>query len=143
MIIASDYPLLNIIWTMLVFVACVVWIWTMFIVLMDVYARSDVSGWGKAGWTLFVIVAPFLGVLTYLVVQGHHLAERRADNARSRQAQFDTYAVGSTGGGAPAAEIAQGKELLDRGAISQAEFDKIKQRALGTDGASRLTPAGS
>jgi hypothetical protein len=143
MTMAADYPLLNVIWTMLVFFGCVIWIWTMFIVLMDVFARSDISGWGKAAWTLFVVVTPLLGVLVYLVAQGHHLAERRTDSRRVAQGQFDEPAAVTPTGTGPAAEIAQGKQLLDRGTISREEFNSIKQRALGTDGAVRVTPAGS
>ncbi|HEU0024836.1 MAG TPA: SHOCT domain-containing protein [Thermoleophilaceae bacterium] len=128
MLIADDYPLLDVIWTMLVFFAWVIWFWILITVLSDLFRRHDVSGWGKAAWTLFVIVLPFLGVLVYLGTQGKGMAERHAKAAQAQQAQVDDY-VRSVAGG-PTGEIAKAKELLDTGAISQAEFDQIKQRAL-------------
>jgi Phospholipase_D-nuclease N-terminal len=67
---ASDYPFLSIFWTMMIFVFWVIWIWLVITVLADVFRRKDLSGWGKAGWTVFVIVLPFLGVLIYLIAHG-------------------------------------------------------------------------
>jgi hypothetical protein len=78
MVIASDYPFLNIFWTMIIFFFWAIWIWMVVTVLVDVFSRKDLSGWGKAGWTVFVIILPFLGVLVYLVSQGTGMAERRA-----------------------------------------------------------------
>jgi hypothetical protein len=115
---ASDYPFLDIFWTMIIFFAWVIWIWTLVAVLVDVFSRSDLSGWGKAGWTFFVIVAPFLGVLIYLIAHGKDMGERRLKEARARA------------GAGGAAEIAQAKQLLDSGAITQAEFDQLKANAL-------------
>jgi hypothetical protein len=128
MYIADDYPLLDVIWTMLVFFAWVIWFWILITVLSDLFRRHDVSGWAKAAWTLFVIVLPFLGVLVYLGTQGKGMAERHAQAAQAQKAQLDDY-VRSVAGGATG-EIAKAKELLDTGAISQAEFDQIKQKAL-------------
>src|SRR5215217_2592377 len=76
--IAADYPFLDVFWTMLVFFGWVIWFWLLITVFADLFRRHDVSGWGKAGWTLFVIVLPFLGVLIYLIAQGRQMAERRA-----------------------------------------------------------------
>ncbi len=78
MVLATTYPFLSIFWTMLVFVFWVLWIWFVITVLIDVFRRTDLSGWGKAGWTVFVIVIPWLGVLVYLITQSAGLAERRA-----------------------------------------------------------------
>ncbi len=76
--IATAYPFLSVFWTMMIFVFWVIWIWLVIVVLIDVFRRSDLSGWGKAGWTVFVIVLPYLGVLIYLISQGTGMAERRA-----------------------------------------------------------------
>ncbi len=76
MAIASSYPFLSVFWTMLIFVFWVIWIWIVISVLIDVFRRHDLSGWGKAGWTVFVIILPFLGVLVYLVAHGTGMAER-------------------------------------------------------------------
>jgi len=128
--VAADYPLLDIFWTMIIFFAWMIWFWMLITVLMDVFSRQDVSGWGKAGWSLFMIVLPFLGVLIYLIAQGKQMSERRAADALNSKAQFDEY-VRSVAGG-PTEQIAKAKELLDSGAIDQAEFDRIKQKALAT-----------
>ena len=130
--IAADYPLLDIIWTMLVFFGWMIWFWMLITVLMDVFGRHDIGGWGKAGWTLIMIVLPFLGVLIYLIAEGKEMAERRASDAMKNKAAFDDYVrtVATDGGAGPASELAKAKELLDSGAIDQAEFDKLKAKAL-------------
>jgi hypothetical protein len=132
MVLASDYPFLDIVGTMLIFFAWVIWFWILIRVLVDVFRRHDISGFGKAAWTLFMIVVPFLGVLIYLIAHGQDMGQRDIEQARAQQAQFDQYVksvAGSEGGGA-AAEIAHAKSLLDSGAITQAEFDALKAKAL-------------
>jgi Short C-terminal domain/Phospholipase_D-nuclease N-terminal len=128
MLIAADYPFLDVLWTMILFFAWVAWIWIVITVLIDLFRRDDIGGWGKAGWVVFVIVLPFLGVLVYLIAQHEGMRERSVREARSEQAAFDQY-VRETAGGS-AAEIAKAKELLEAGTISQAEFDAIKAKAL-------------
>ncbi|MGZ4171549.1 MAG: SHOCT domain-containing protein [Solirubrobacteraceae bacterium] len=129
---ASDYPLLNIIWTMFVFFAFTLWIWLLIVVFSDLFRRHDLSGWGKAGWSLFIIVLPLLGVLVYMIADGKGMAERKAEDYQQAQAQFDQHirSVSGGGGGGAAGEISQAKQLLDAGTITQAEFDQIKARAL-------------
>jgi hypothetical protein len=128
MLIAADYPFLDVLWTMILFFAWVAWIWIVITVLIDLFRRDDIGGWGKAGWVVFVIVLPFLGVLVYLIAQHEGMRERSVREARSEQAALDQY-VRETAGGS-AAEIAKAKELLEAGPISQAEFDAIKAKAL-------------
>jgi hypothetical protein len=134
MVLAADYPFLDIVGTMLIFFAWVIWFWILIRVLIDVFRRDDISGWGKAGWTLFMIVLPFLGVLIYLIAHGKEMGQRDIEAARAQQAQFDDYVksvAGPSGGGdGAAAQIAQAKSLLDSGAITQAEFDRLKAKAL-------------
>src|SRR6476620_3291883 len=112
---------------MFVFFAFVIWVWILFTVLVDVFRRHDISGWGKAGWAIFMIVLPFIGVFTYLIANGQGMAERRAKEASDAQAQFDGYVrnVAGDSGGA-AAEIERAKQLRDSGAITPEEFDKLK-----------------
>ena len=129
MILAADYPFLDVLWTMLVFFGWVIWFWLLITVFSDLFRRHDISGWGKAGWTIFCIVLPFLGVLIYLGTQGKGMAERNIKNVEAAQAEMDQY-VRETASAGPTAEIAKAKQLLDSGAISQAEFDQIKQKAL-------------
>jgi hypothetical protein len=131
MVLAADYPFLDILGTMLIFFAWVIWFWILIRVLVDVFRRHDLSGWSKAGWTLFMIVLPYLGVFIYLVAHGKEMGQRDLEQARANQAQFDDYVknvAGSEGGAA--GEIAKAKELLDSGAITQAEYDSLKSKAL-------------
>ena len=131
MVFAADYPFLNIFWTMIIFFCWVVWIWMMISILSDVFRRRDISGWGKAGWTVFLIVLPFLGALIYLISQSEGMADRNLQQAQAQQAQMDDYvrSVATDGGGA-AAQIEKAKSLLDSGAINQTEFDALKAKAL-------------
>jgi len=128
--IAADYPFLNILWSMIIFFVWVTWIWMMILILSDVFRRRDLSGWGKAGWTFFLIVLPFLGALIYLIAQSDGMAERRAQDVQGQRAQMDDYVRSVAGSGGPAAEIDKAKQLLDSGAINQTEFDAIKAKAL-------------
>jgi hypothetical protein len=126
--LATDYPFLNILWTMVIFFAWVIFIWVAITVLIDVFRRHDAGGWVKAGWVILVIVIPFLGVLLYLIVNHEGMAKRNVKQAETQKAQFDEYVRHTAGGSA--SEIEKAKQLLDSGAISQAEFDQIKQKAL-------------
>jgi hypothetical protein len=128
MVIAADYPFLDVLWSMIIFFTWVVWIWIMIVILTDVFRRRDISGWIKALWVIFLIILPFLGALVYLIVNHDGMAERSAKQAEGQKAQFDDYVRTVAGG--PAAEIEKAKGLLDSGAITQAEFDAIKSKAL-------------
>jgi hypothetical protein len=129
MLIAADYPFLDVFWTMLVFVGWVIWLFLLIRVISDVF-RSGMSGFGKVAWIIFVIVLPFLGVFIYLLVHGDDMGRRDVAQSQAAKESFDDYVrtVAPTGG--PAAEIAKAKELLDSGAITQAEFDAIKAKAV-------------
>jgi hypothetical protein len=131
MVFAADYPFLNIVWTMIIFFAWVCWIWMMISILSDVFRRRDLSGWGKAGWTVFLIVLPFIGALIYLISQSDGMADRNIQRAQVQRAEMDDYvrSVATNGGGA-AAEIEKAKGLLDSGAINESEFDALKAKAL-------------
>jgi hypothetical protein len=133
--LASQYPFLDVMWTLLVIFAWVIWFWLLITVFADLFRRHDASGWKKAAWCIFVIAVPFIGVFAYLIANGHGMNERSAKQAAAQQASMDDYvrsvAGGNgNGGGGAAAEIQQAKGLLDSGAITQAEFDAIKQKAL-------------
>ncbi|HET6866485.1 MAG TPA: SHOCT domain-containing protein [Solirubrobacteraceae bacterium] len=131
-IFASSYPFLEFLWSMLVFFAWVIFIWVAITVLIDVFRRHDISGWGKAGWTVLVVILPWLGVLVYLIVNHEGMADRRMRETANAQAQFDDYVrkTAGSGAGGAAGEIERGKRLLDDGAITPAEFESIKAKAL-------------
>jgi len=128
MLVAADYPFLDVLWTMILFFAWVAWIWIAITVFADVFRRHDINGWAKAAWVVLVIVLPFLGVLIYLISQHEGMRERSVKDAETQKAAFDQYVREAAGGSA--AEIAKAKELLDAGTISQAEFDAIKAKAV-------------
>jgi putative oligomerization/nucleic acid binding protein/phospholipase D-like protein len=133
MILASDYPFLDVLWTMLVFFGWVIWFWLLIVVFSDVFRRSDLSGWGKAGWVVLTIILPFVGVLIYLIAHGKDMGERRAQDIQAQQSQLDQHirsVAGGGGGNGAAAEIAHAKSLLDSGAINQAEYEQLKAKAL-------------
>ena len=128
LIAEADFPFLEFLWAMIVFFAWIAWIWIAITCFIDIFRRHDIGGWHKALWVVFIIVAPFLGVLVYLIAQSDEMRERSIEKAQEQQAAVDTYVKETAGGSA--AEIAKAKELLDSGAITQAEFDSIKAKAL-------------
>jgi hypothetical protein len=129
-VFASTYPFLDILWTTLIFFAWVIFIWIAITVLIDVFRRHDISGWAKAAWVIFVVLLPWIGVLVYLIANHGGMADRRMKEVAQSQAQFDEYVRQTAGSGGAAAEIEKAKALLDSGAITQAEFDSIKAKAL-------------
>jgi Phospholipase_D-nuclease N-terminal len=130
---ALGYTFGQVMWSMFVFFAWILFFWLLFVIFGDLFSRHDISGWGKAAWSVFVIVLPFVGIFTYLIVEGRAMGERRQAAARQAQTQVDDYvrSVASTGND-PAAQIASAKALLDNGTISQTEFDRLKAKALAT-----------
>ncbi|MFN8203824.1 MAG: SHOCT domain-containing protein [Solirubrobacteraceae bacterium] len=127
---AVDYPFLNILWSMLVFVGFVFWIWLAITVFMDVFRRRDMGGFVKALWIIFVIFIPLLGVLLYLIVYHKSMADRNVKQVEAAQAAFDQQVREAAGKSGPATEIATAKTLLDAGAITEAEYEDLKRKAL-------------
>jgi predicted PurR-regulated permease PerM len=130
MVIAADYPFLDILGTMFVFFLWAAWFWMLITVFADLFRRHDLSGWAKAAWSFFVIVLPFLGVFVYLIAQGGHMAERSAAEAQARRAEFDDYVRKVSPNGGATDQIANAKKLLDEGAIDRTEYEQIKRKAL-------------
>ena len=127
--VAADYPFMDVLWSMMIFFLFVIWIWILITVFADIFRRRDIGGGMKAVWIIFVILLPYLGVFIYLIAEGHHMAERNAAQMNTARAQQDEY-IKSVAGSSPADQIAQAKSLLDSGAITQAEFDGLKAKAL-------------
>ena len=128
MLIGADYPFLDVLWTMLVIFAWVIWFWLLITVFGDVFRRRDMSGFKKVLWIIFVIVLPFLGVFIYLIANSKGMADRNQELVHTQKAATDEYIRSVSGGSA--AEIEKAKKLLDSGAINQAEFDQLKAKAL-------------
>jgi putative oligomerization/nucleic acid binding protein/phospholipase D-like protein len=127
---AADYPFLDILWTMLIFFLWVMWFWLLIVIIGDIFRRRDIGGGKKTIWMIFILFVPFVGVLAYVLVNSNGMAERNLERARSQRAQMDEYVRETAGSGGAAAEIDKAKQLLDSGAITQAEFDAIKAKAL-------------
>jgi uncharacterized membrane protein YcjF (UPF0283 family) len=122
-----DWSLWELIWTTFVVFVWISVLVIFFQVVFDVFRSHDLSGWGKAGWLILLIVLPLLGLLIYIVARGPGMSERAARDQLDRADQIRA----AQGGGDPTAQIARAKELLDSGTIDQAEFEKLKASALG------------
>jgi hypothetical protein len=124
-------PLLDLFWTILYIFLLFAWIWLLIVVFGDIF-RSDMSGWGKAGWTIFVILLPLLGVLIYLIAHGGDMQERSARDAIAvDQAQRDYIrSVAGTSSSSTAEELSKLAALRDSGVISESEFDTQKAKLL-------------
>jgi hypothetical protein len=129
-VVASSYPFLDVMWTMLVFFAWLIWFWLLITVFGDIFRRRDLSGLGKAAWIVFVIVLPYIGVLIYMIAQHEGMEQRNMAQVQQSKEQMDDYVRSVASSTDPAEQIAKGKSLLDQGAITQAEFDTLKQKAL-------------
>jgi hypothetical protein len=128
--LAYDYPILGIFWTMLILFLWMAWIILVFRVFVDIFRSHDMGGWGKALWSIFVILVPFLGVFVYLLARGHGMAERDGQVAQQNEAAFQDYVRGVAGSGGTADELAKLVQLRDDGVISPAEFDQQKAKLL-------------
>ena len=129
--ILADVNLGEILWTTLVIFFMVMYFMILFSILGDLFRDHDTSGWGKAAWVLFLVIAPFLAALIYLIARGNGMAKRSMAAQADAQKLFNEYVQSVAGSGSPSDQIAQAKQLLDSGAIDQAEFDRLKAKALG------------
>jgi hypothetical protein len=129
-VVLADYNFASFLWDILVVFAFVIWFWLLITVFADIFRRHDTSGFAKVLWVIFVIIAPYLGVLIYLLVEHKGMAERNVKQVEAQQAQMDAYVKSVAGSGGAASEIEKAKGLLDSGAITQAEYDAIKAKAL-------------
>ena len=132
MLLAADYPFLDVLWTMLIFFLCIAWFWLVILVVIDIFRRHDIGGGKKTIWLLFILFVPFLGVFVYLFTNSDDMARRRAAEMQTAQAQTDEYIRSVASSSGPTAEIERAKGLLDSGAITQEEFDAIKAKALAS-----------
>jgi predicted PurR-regulated permease PerM len=130
MVLAADYPFLDVLWTIVIFFVWVAWFMLLFRVIADVFRRRDASGGKKALWLIFVLFVPFLGVFAYLIANSDDMAQRQAEQLTAAQRETDEYVRSVAGSSGAAGEIERAKGLLDSGAINQQEFDAIKAKAL-------------
>jgi ABC-type transport system involved in cytochrome bd biosynthesis fused ATPase/permease subunit len=128
--VLAAYTFGDVMWTMLVFFAWIIFFWLLFTVFGDLFSRHDISGWAKTAWVILVIILPFLGIFIYLIANGKGMGERAAQRAQAQQSQMENYVRSVASSDSGADQIAKGKQLLDSGAITQAEFDQLKAKAL-------------
>jgi predicted PurR-regulated permease PerM len=121
---------LTFLWSLIVIFFMVVYFMMLFSIIVDIFRRHDIHGGKKAMWLLFLLFLPLVGLIAYLIVNGHGIAERQAKDVQKSQEQFDDYVKSVAGSSGSADQIAKAKELLDAGTITQAEFDQIKAKAL-------------
>ncbi len=118
-------------WSTIVIFAFIAYLMILFNILTDLFWRDHkTSGFIKAIWVIFLILLPYLTALVYLIVRGNGMAARAREAAATAKQQTDDY-IKHAAGRSPAQEIADAKGLLDTGAITQAEFDALKAKALG------------
>ncbi|MFB9909187.1 SHOCT domain-containing protein [Allokutzneria oryzae] len=129
---STGYPFFELMWTMLVLFCWIIWFWLLIVIFGDLFRRSDISGWGKAGWTVVLLALPLVGVLIYLVAQGKHMGERRYSEAPTARERYDSYIRPVPSRNHVADQIAKAKQLLDNGAITDEEFQEIKRKALAS-----------
>jgi hypothetical protein len=129
--LAADYPILGIFWTMLMLFVWIAWLFILFQVIFDIFRSHDMGGWGKAAWFLLVVVLPLLGVLIYVIARGDGMRDRDMERAQAQQAGMDAYirdaADGSDG---VADELSKLSELKSSGVISDEEFAAQKSKLL-------------
>jgi type VI protein secretion system component VasK len=130
MVLAADYPFLDVLWTMLVFFLWVSWFVLLFHVVGDVFRRRDIAGGKKTAWLLFLLFVPFVGVFAYLIANSDEMARRNVEAESVAVREREEYIRAAAGSGSPADDIERAQSLLDRGVINQAEFDAIKAKAL-------------
>ena len=117
-------PLLDLFWTMFLFFCWILWFWLLFRVYADLFSRRDIGGWAKTGWVVFTILLPFLGVFVYLISQGRSMAERTELAVERQRAATDAY-IRSVAADADSVRSAKARDLLDSGAITRDEYDRM------------------
>jgi hypothetical protein len=130
--LAAEFGTGQVFWSMLWFFLFFIWIWLLIVIFADIFRSDDLSGWGKALWSIFIIVVPYLGVFVYLIARGHKMQEHSVKDAQAQDAAFRSYVQNVAGsGGSAADEISRLADLRDRGVISEAEFQQAKAKAIG------------
>jgi hypothetical protein len=129
-VLAYDYPLLGVFWTMMWFFVWIMWIMLLFRVIGDIFRSHDMGGFAKTLWLVLVLIVPFFGVFIYLIARGHAMAQRDLADAQARDEAFKAYVQSSVSTGGSADELAKLADLRDRGVINEAEFAQQKSKLL-------------
>lgn len=133
-VIAAEWGTGQVFWSILWFFLFFIWIWMLIAVFSDIFRSKDLSGWGKALWSILIIVLPYIGVFAYLIARGHKMGEHAAQDAAAQDAAFKQYvrdAAGPTGAPSTADELERLAKLRDQGVLDDAEYAAAKAKALG------------
>ncbi|MET9891228.1 SHOCT domain-containing protein [Streptomyces sp. NPDC006465] len=128
--LAADYPLLNVFWSMMWFFLWILWFMLLFRVIGDVFRDDGLSGWGKAGWCVFVVIVPFLGIFVYLIARGRGMGEREMQRMQRNQEDMNSYIRETAGTTGKADELAKLADLKTHGHITAEEFETAKAKVL-------------
>jgi hypothetical protein len=130
MVVAAEWGTGQVFWSMLWFFLWFIWLWILIMVLADIFRSHDLSGWGKALWVIFVVILPYLGVFVYLIARGHKMHEHAAQDAKAQDVAFRQYVQEAAGPSSSADELAKLADLRAKGVIDDAEFERLKAKAL-------------
>jgi hypothetical protein len=125
--VIADFTLGDALLTVLEIFLLVIWFWILITIFADLFRDHELSGWAKAAWVFFLIVLPYLGALIYLIARGKGMRERSIKEQADARKHFDSY-VRETAGTSPVDDLHKLSELKDRGAISDAEYEKMKAK---------------
>ncbi|MFG2332557.1 SHOCT domain-containing protein [Streptomyces sp. NPDC048604] len=129
--LAADYPLLEVFWTTFWIFLWILWFMLLFRIITDIFRDDDLSGWGKAGWMVFVVLLPFLGVFVYLIARGKGMGNRELSAARKSEQAFRSYVQDAAGSGRSTTdELTRLGELKNSGQITEEEFQAAKAKIL-------------
>jgi hypothetical protein len=132
MVLAAEWGTGQVFWSMLWFFLWIIWFWLLIMVFTDIFRSRDLSGGGKALWSIFVIVLPYLGVFIYLVARGHRMGENAQEAAQQQDAAFRQYVQEAAKTPSPADELAKLAKLREDGTINDSEYAQLKERALAS-----------
>lgn len=127
---SQDYPLLNVFWTMLEFFVWILWFFLLIRIFSDIFRSADLSGWGKAGWSVLILLMPFIGVLIYLIVRGSEMHTRDVKQLEANQEAFKSYVQQTAGTTSSAEELSKLAALRDQGVLTDDEFAAQKAKLL-------------
>jgi ABC-type multidrug transport system fused ATPase/permease subunit len=133
--IAASYPLADAFLTMLYIFLFVLWLFILFRVIIDIFGSHDMGGWGKAAWLIFILVFPLLGVLVYLIARGDKMQRHEVQAAEAQNAAFDKYIRETVGVSSTVDQLAKLHDLKTRGAITDAEYDHLKEKLVAQSAA--------
>ncbi|HEY7105122.1 MAG TPA: SHOCT domain-containing protein [Acidimicrobiia bacterium] len=128
--LASEFGTGQVFLSMLWFFLFFIWIWLLIVVFGDIFRSHDLSGWGKALWTIFVIIVPYLGVFVYLIARGHKMQEHAVQAAQAQDAAMQQYVRQAAGTGSAADQLSKLADLKAQGVIDDAEFERLKSQVV-------------